>query len=298
MANYTVSANQLREGQIVLVKGKTTFSRLAQLVQGEALARSDAQRVSNGMQPVGRPHTSVNLAHAEVLFQDPANKTVEEVFVEERRYTSKKNPQHGMCYGIDNKSDRLPAILKLDENGKAVQIQPEGELASDIEVILVLRVYKPRNYSNRGLSLDQVIIQDTEVKYFGTVGATNEALAAVGIVYAAPVVQQQAAAAPAPTASSSDPQIAAAQAAGAWPTPGADAPAAAPVSEDPFRSAPAPAETQAPAAAPAAPAQEDPQAQIEALQKQLAAAQAAATAQQAAGSPFGQSGPITYTGEE
>lgn len=297
MANYNISANQLREGQVVLVKGKLTFSRLTRLVEGEALARVDAQRVSNGMQPIGRPHTSISLAHAEVLFQNPAEPTKEEQFVEERRYTSKKHPEYGECYSLDNKSDRLPIVSKLNAEGKAEQVELAGELAADVEVIVVLRVYKPRNYNNRGLSLDQVIIQDTEVKYFSA-GATNEALAAVGIVYAAPPVAQQAG--PAATPSNDvDPQTAAAQAAGAWPTPGTDAPAPAPAAVDPYRSTEAPAAAEAPVAAAPAPAapQNDAQAQIAALQKQLAEAQAAANAQQAGGSPFNPAAPITYTGE-
>lgn len=300
MANYAIQATQLREGQVVLVKGTLTFSRLARLVEGEDLARSDAQRIANGMQPVGKPHTSINLANAEVVHQSPANPTVEEQFVTERRYTSKKHPEHGQCYSLDNKSERLPVVAKLNEHGQAEQIQLQGELAAGVPVIMVLRVFKPRNYANRGLSLDQVIIQDTKVEYYSA-GATNEALAAAGIVFATPPVPQQAAPAfaatsPAPAANfSNDPQIAAAQAAGAWPTPGSnDAPAApqatspqAPVepeSIDPYRS------TSAPVAQ--APAGDD----IEALKRKLAEAEAAA-AQKAAGSPFQPAAPITYQGE-
>lgn len=294
--NYAISATQLREGSIVLIKGKMIFSRLASLVSGEALARSDQQRVANGMTAVGRPHTTLSLAEAEVVYQDPANPTVEEQFVAERRYSSKKHPEHGLSYSIDNKSDRLPIVAKLNDAGQAEQVTLEGELAAGLPVIVVLRVFKPRNYNNRGLSLDQVIVQDTKLTYYSQ-GATNEALAAAGIVFAAPPVAVTAPAVENASATDSDPQIAAAQAAGAWPTPSTEAPAAAPVaSTDPYRSTEAPAP--AAAAAPAAPAQSDAQAQIEALQSQLAAAHAAAAAQQAGGSPFAPAqGPIVYTGE-
>lgn len=291
MANYQISATQIRENEVVLVKGELTFSRLAQLVEGEALARTDAQRVQNGMQPIGRPHTSVSLANAEVILKDAANPTIEEQFVTERRFTSKKHPEHGLCYSIDNKSTRLPVVAKLNEAGQAEQVQLAGELAAGVPVILVLRVYKPRNYANKGLSLDQVIIQDTEVKYYSG-GAASDALAAAGITFATPIVPQQAApvasADPAPVAGAvgqvsqdADAKTQAAQAAGAWPTAGA-APQA-----DPFRG------NAAPAAAPVASEDDD----IEALQRKLAEAQARKQAADNSGSNSAfNPQPIEYNG--
>lgn len=307
MANYTVNASQLQENKVVLVKGKLVYSRLSRLVEGDALARSDAQRIKGGMQAIGKPHTTVTIAHAEIIPQVAGQLSTEEQFVSERRYNSKAHPDQGLTYSIDNKSTRLPIAAKLNEANQAEQVQLTGELASDVEVILVLRVYKPQNYNNRGLSLDQVIIQDTEVKYYSG-GATNDALAAAGITYAAPPVAVQATATGAPNTGETSGN----DQASAWPTPNMGepqaAPAAAPVAQTPAPTAPAPTapvaaeqvSTDPYRSAPAQPAQSDAQAQIAALEKQLAEAKAAGAAPQAAqsDSPFSPAGPITFTGEQ
>lgn len=199
MANqYQVLATQLTPNKTVLVKGKLTYSRLAKLVEGEDLKRVDAQRAANGMQPIGRPHTSVNLSEAEVLFVDPQNPTPEEIFVHERRFASAKHPEHGMSYGIDNKSTQLPLIGVKKADGTTDQVILEGDLAAGLEVTLVLRVYKPKNYSNCGLSLDLVQLHE-EPRYFNA-GINTAELAARGITFNTPPVRVEAAAAAAPAA--------------------------------------------------------------------------------------------------
>jgi hypothetical protein len=52
-------------------------------------------------------------------------------------------------------------------------------------VTLVLRVYKPKNFANRGLSLDQVIVNETP-RYYNAGGVATSELAARGIVFNAP----------------------------------------------------------------------------------------------------------------
>lgn len=192
MANqYQVNATQLTPNSTVLVKGKLTYSRLAKLVEGADLARVDQQRAANGMQPIGRPHTSVNLAEAEVLFVDPANPTPEEIFVHERRFSSAKHPEHGMSYGIDNKSTKLPLVGVKKADGTTDQIILEGDLAAGLEVTLVLRVYKPKNYANCGLSLD--LVQLHEAPRYYNAGINTGELAARGIIFNTPPVQAPAA---------------------------------------------------------------------------------------------------------
>jgi hypothetical protein len=184
VANYQVHATQLTPGTNVHIKGKLTFSRLAQLVDGEELAKSDAQRVQNKMSPVGRPHTSVNLAEAEVVFADPANPTPEEIFVQERRYLSKVHPEYGLSYSLDNKSTTLPIVGVQKADGTVEQVILEGDLAAGIEVTLVLRVYKPQGYANCGLILELVVLHEP-VRYYNA-GINTGELAARGIVFSTP----------------------------------------------------------------------------------------------------------------
>ncbi|MDO5865134.1 MULTISPECIES: hypothetical protein [Paenarthrobacter] len=187
MANYSISANQLTEGTSVFIRGKLAFARLTSLIEGAALAASDQRKVQNGMSPVGKPHTTATITEAEVQFADPANPTVEEQFVSERRYTSKKNPASGANYSIDSKGTNLPIIAIPSEKGDGTYDQDTSgqELAQGLDVTLVLRVYKPKNFANRGLSLDQVIVHETP-RYYNAGGVASGELAARGIVFNAP----------------------------------------------------------------------------------------------------------------
>lgn len=182
--NYQVHATQLTANATVLLRGKTTFSRLAKLIDGQDLINSDANRVKNGMNPVGRAHTSINLAEAEVLFADPANPTPDEFFVHERRFTSDKHPDRGHCYSFDNKSTNLPIVGKKNAAGEVEQVVLTGDLAADLDVTLVLRVYQPKGYANRGLSLDLVLLNE-ELRYYNS-GVNAGELATRGIVFATP----------------------------------------------------------------------------------------------------------------
>lgn len=187
MANYAISANQLTEGTSVFIRGKLAFARLTSLIEGAALAASDQRKVQNGMSPVGKPHTTATITEAEVQFADPANPTVEEQFVSERRYTSKKNPASGANYSIDSKGTNLPIIAIPSEKGDGTYDQDTSgqELAQGLDVTLVLRVYKPKNFANRGLSLDQVIVHETP-RYYNAGGVASGELAARGIVFNTP----------------------------------------------------------------------------------------------------------------
>lgn len=288
MANqYQVNATQLTPNSTVLVKGKLTYSRLAKLVEGEALAAVDAQRIKNNMQPIGRAHTSVNLAEAEVLFVNPASPTTEEIFVHERRFASAKHPEHGMSYGIDNKSAKLPIVGVKKADGTTDQLILEGDLAAGLEVTLVLRVYKPKGYPNCGLSLDMVILHE-EPRYYNA-GINTGELAARGIIFNTPPVAVAAPAA-APAA-----QAAAGYPAGTDPNTGLPAPAPAVAAVQPTLPVMQPAPVAAvpmaaPVAAPvaAAPVVAAPVAQAyETQEQELQRLRNAEAARQAAGAASG-----------
>ncbi|WP_030894286.1 hypothetical protein [Streptomyces sp. NRRL F-5053] len=186
MANYSVSASQLTEGTNVFIRGKLAFARLTSLIDGAELAASDQRKIQNGMSPVGKPHTTATITNAEVVYADPAHPTVEEQFVSERRYTSKRNPDTGAHYSIDSKGTNLPIIAIPSKSGDGTFDQDSSgqELAKDLDVTLVLRVFKPANFANRGLALEQVIVNEPPRYY--TAGVSSDELAARGIVFNAP----------------------------------------------------------------------------------------------------------------
>lgn len=284
--NYNVSATELREGTPVLVDGELVFARISKVVEGEALAKSDATRVSNGMRAIGVPHTSITLANAEVRVTDPNGPTKEDNFVSERRYTSAKHPDRGLQYTIDNKSNQLPVIYQLGDDGTYHQVNPlKGELASGTKVTIALRVYKPKSYDNRGLSLDQVLINQAGPTpyYSGGAGASTSALEAAGITFAAAPTTQVAADGSTETVGAPEGSID--HNGFAFPGPGSDeddTPAAAPA---PTAAAAAPAAPTAPAPAAAAPHQETEAEELARLRAQVAQ------------SPQGQNSPFSPQGQ-
>lgn len=183
MSNYTVSAYDLTEGRIVIIRGKLAYSRLTSLIEGAELDRVNARKVAKRMLAVSGPHTSVTITHAEVVLGEENNPTLEESFVSERRYASSAHPGSGANYSLDSKSKFLPVIAVLNESGQAVQITPEGELDAGLDVTLVLRVFKSPNYSKRGLRLERVIVNEP-IRYYRS--TTDDELAKRGLVFAAP----------------------------------------------------------------------------------------------------------------
>ncbi|MGI8306978.1 hypothetical protein [Saccharopolyspora hattusasensis] len=187
MAIYSISASQLTEGTSVFIRGKLAYARLTRPIEGAELAASDQRKVQNGMSPVGKPHTTATITEAEVQFADPVNPTIEEQFVSERCYASKKNPGTGANYSIDAKGSNLPIIAIPSEAGDGTFDQDTScqELAQGLDVTLVLRVYKPKNFNNRGLALDQVIVHEAP-RYYNAGGVATGELAARGIVFNTP----------------------------------------------------------------------------------------------------------------
>ncbi|MGW2986416.1 hypothetical protein [Streptomyces goshikiensis] len=183
MANYSISASQITEGKNVFIRGKLGFAVLARLINGAELVTSDQRKTMNGMSPVGKPHTTATIIHAEVQFADPNSPTLEEQFVSERCYDSPKRPETGPNYSIDSKGSTLPFIAIPSSKGDGTYDQDKSgrELAQGLDVTLVLRTYKPKNFINRGLALEQVIVHEAP-RYYGAGGIDQAELAARGIV--------------------------------------------------------------------------------------------------------------------
>lgn len=178
---HQISAHKLTPNTTVHIRGKLTFSRLSKLIDGEELAKVDARARQMGSIPVGRPHTSVSMSQAEVLYADPNSPTLEEQFVAERRFVSPTYPEHGQSYSLDNKSPNLPVVGTLNADGEVEQVVLESDLAAGLDVTLVLRVYKPQGYTNCGLSIDLVLVNEP-IRYYNT-GLNQTELAARGIVF-------------------------------------------------------------------------------------------------------------------
>lgn len=180
-ADYAVKAEQLTEGKIVVVRGTLGFAIHNRVIAGEELIRRNEGRRQAGKKPVPVPHTTATLIHAEVECADPARPTPEEVFVHERRYQSLKHPDTGLNWSIDSKGRVLPRIFVRNADGTYSPDLSGRELAQGLQVRLLMTVYKPEGYDNRGLRLDAILV-DEEVKYY--VPRIESELVSRGIVVA------------------------------------------------------------------------------------------------------------------
>lgn len=187
----TIPAERLREGTQIFVTGNISFSRLAKLIEGAALARSIEQaQKRNALYPTKVPHTTISLVNASILTAPGAAMTPEEEFVANQIYDIRSGENAGRKgYNIDNKSTYLPTILEPDaENpGAHKQLVLDRDLATGLSVTLVLEVFKPKDYEKRGIGLQQVILNEP-ARYYASGGINPEALKARGIVVNGPIV--------------------------------------------------------------------------------------------------------------
>lgn len=261
MPNY----NAIEPNTIVLVRGKLAYSRLTRQIDGQELINDQQRRQQRGFIPINRPYTTATVNGAMIVPSNPnGQKTTAETIVEQGFYASKNaNVQaQGYSFTAYNKGRNLPWIAQM-QGDKAIQIVPEGELASGLDVTLVTRIF--RGKPNNGLTVEGVIVNEP-IRYYS---GSTAGLASLGITFVpnpdantkpnsgdnggAPA----GAAAPAPATAQ---PMAAQPAAPAYPYGTAQTPFSTPVSApvgNPY--AAAPAQSAAPAQAPTqAPVQQQP----------------------------------------
>lgn len=193
----TVSAESLQPNVTVIVRGKTSFSRIASLIQGDELAKRVANTKS--LYPTREPHTSISISDPQIVPLNQQGLSREEQHVQERFYVSKSGANQGKTmYGIDNKSPYLPTVLAPDESnpGSHAQVVLERDLDAGLDVTLVLKTFAPKGgYQKKGIGLQQVILNEP-LRYYSQ-GVDENALAAIGVTVSGPLTQVNATDAPA-----------------------------------------------------------------------------------------------------
>lgn len=209
MATHQITASQIRPGSTIILRGKIEYARVRSLMGPEDIDKLNETRRANRkpgapFYPLDRnkPLTRLSLSNVEVIFKSPDGKPdLEEYYVYERLFQTPEKPELGNRWGIDNKGNRLPVLLKVID-GKAVQITDNEipastmsmptEPARDQLVTVVLNVYSSGMNANNGIGL-QTIIFDGEPEWFtgGNSAVNNNALAALGITLSGPIVAQE-----------------------------------------------------------------------------------------------------------
>lgn len=181
----SINTNQLTAGKTFMVRGNITYCRIASQIAGDELAKSDARIQQKGWNPVGRPHTTVTICNARVECVNPNQPSLEEQYGMESMFTSQseiaRDNGGGYCFQGMNKGKFLPfvGVRRQNEPNTVDEIVPENELATGLDVTLVMRVFQGK--PNKGVSLDGVIVN--EPLRYRTNNATASALADLGITF-------------------------------------------------------------------------------------------------------------------
>ena len=179
--NQKINTNQLRPGAIVMISGVLKFSRLAKQISGEALQKDIIQQQKIGSRyPITRPYTKLTIDNAQIIPENPNNKTIEEAYFEQNFYQSQAQGYSGRSFSAVNKGNALPMIGHRQPDGSVKQILLAGELDNNQPVTVSMRVYSTKG--NNGVTLDSVIIESENIKYYNN-DASAENLAKRGITF-------------------------------------------------------------------------------------------------------------------
>lgn len=253
MAQHQISASQIRPGANIIIKGQIEYVRVRSLMGPEDIDKLNQARTRSKYKlDRNKPLTRLSLYNAEVVPQSPDRKlTIEEYYVYERMFQTQDKPELGNRWNIDNKGNRLPALLKVVD-GQARQIMDDEvppssmsiptEPAKDQIVTVILNVY-PSDGGNNGIGIQAIIFNDEPQWFSGGNSVNTGALAALGITLSGPIVNQTG------TIATETPVQQAEVAAPAAPV----APVAAAPVQTPVATPVAPAQVAAPVVAPAVP---------------------------------------------
>ena len=162
--------NQVPPKLNALLKGTVTYSHIRSLISGEALAKkiADAKTRNPNAQPKTDPHFAIALSNPTILVQDPKNPNMLEVAVSDKIYKTKSGTT---AISLDIIGQYCwPVAVKDPVTGQYNEIEPEGELAQDLEVILVMYSYVGKN--GRGVSVSKVLVPG-EIRYYRSNGIND-----------------------------------------------------------------------------------------------------------------------------
>lgn len=153
-----------------LVKGTVAYSHIRSLISGEALAKkiAEAKARSNRAKPKEVPHFSITLSNPSILVQDPTAPNMLEVAISQRFYTT-KNGVHSVGFDIAGQYC-WPIAVKDPVTGQYNEIEPEGELAQGLEVILVMNSYSSSH--GNGVGVNKVLVPG-EIRYYRSNGIND-----------------------------------------------------------------------------------------------------------------------------
>ena len=261
-----ITTNEIPTPATVFVTGLLTYSRLKEQIAGDKLTADKETRKKKNLPIINEPYTTATIRQPQILFENPNGATDENARTIAEKYAiqSMYKGQSGSGewqFSMTNKGKFLPKIYvrNKDNPTELIPFTLEGELAKDVRVTLIVKIYKAT--PNNGVTLAGVIIE-SDVQYYSTeeavlesrgwtvkhdTTATTTAMPTVPTAPAAP-------AAPAETINFNPPVVPTAPATPSYPAAPAQAYSAAPAATTPYPTAPAAPAAPAVQTAPVAPA--------------------------------------------
>lgn len=193
-------APQPASGDIALVRGTVTFSRLCSWVDGDELERANA----NSRYQRLKPYVTVALVEPQIVStaQNGQLSPVEQ-FAQSKISVARSGRNQGrqVFYTTRSKprnSDNLPPVFRRLADGSVEQVAMQSDLMSDQTITLILRyfTFDGARGEEGSLSLDGVIVESEKPQFRGAELAGE--LEALGIVVAGGIKPQQPAQAAAP----------------------------------------------------------------------------------------------------
>ena len=175
----TISNGRLTPDATYLIRGQVGYSRISRQTTDQERETANKRR----QHPIDKNYTSITLFNAQVLARDSNNLSIEEQYAIESLYRSSSENYPGNNFTGINKSKYLPRVAVIDPNTPNTynEITPAGELATGLDVTVVMRVFKGQG-GNNGVSLDRVLVNEP-IRYYNGVSPVDKALSGLGITF-------------------------------------------------------------------------------------------------------------------
>lgn len=163
-----ININELTPGDTIQIHGKVAWSHISYLYEGAELAAENERKnkYSKFKANMG-PHTRLSLSNAEIIETNPVagQPSLLAQYLQQRMWLATNHPELGYHYDAISKLKAPPKVyVKLNPNQTSVDeliLTPkEEELSVGLDVTIVLRVYKSKDFGNNGIAFDCVIINE------------------------------------------------------------------------------------------------------------------------------------------
>lgn len=174
----TVHAKKLNAGDTYYVSGKVAYSHVTRKIEPGTpeFEKANSQRRSVGAEEMTKAYTTITIKDPTIktkdanafkyengeIIADTSKMTPLETYAYESMYKHKSTGQWRLSV---NDTGNLPQIGEMNKESKQIRlITPKGELATDLDVLLIFKVYETKA-KRKGVGL-QAVCSIGDMKYY------------------------------------------------------------------------------------------------------------------------------------